>query len=96
MNDRAASSLADLRSTDHRRQDNAYQYFMPATDKPIGWAYDVWEDLLATLKTGDNRQRAIAAQVFCGLAKSDPEQRMVKDLPALLAVTKDEGSIATP
>ena len=90
MNDRAASSLADLRSTDHRRQDNAYQYFMPATDKPIGWAYDVWEDLLATLKTGDNRQRAIAAQVFCGLAKSDPEQRMVKDLPALLAVTKDE------
>ena len=63
---------------------------MTATDKPTDWAYEVWEDLLATLKTGDNRQRAIAAQVFCGLAKSDPEQRMVKDLPALLAVTKDE------
>ena len=90
MDDKTASSLADLHSADHRRQDNAYQYFMAATDKPIDWAYDVWADLLATLKTGDNRQRAIAAQVFCGLAKSDPELRMVKDLPALLAVTKDE------
>jgi len=90
VDDKTASSLADLHSSNHRRQDNAYQYFMAATDEPIDWAYDVWADLLATLKTGDNRQRAIAAQVFCGLAKSDPELRMVKDLPALLAVTKDE------
>jgi len=90
VDDKTASSLADLHSVDHRRQDNAYQYFMAATDEPIDWAYDVWADLLATLKTGENRQRAIAAQVLCGLAKSDPELRMVKDLPALLAVTKDE------
>ena len=90
MDDKIASSLADLRSADHRRQDNAYQYFMTATNRPVDWAYDVWEDLLASLKTGDNRQRAIASQVLCALAKSDPELRMVKDLPALLAVTKDE------
>ena len=34
--------------------------------------------------------RAIAAQVLCNLAKSDPEQRMLRDFPALLAVTKDK------
>jgi len=38
----------------------------------------------------DNHVRAIAAQVLCNLARSDPENRMLKDFDALLAVTKDE------
>jgi hypothetical protein len=38
----------------------------------------------------DNHNRAIAAQVLCNLAKSDPKSRMVKDFPALLAVTRDK------
>jgi hypothetical protein len=36
------------------------------------------------------RSRAIAAQVLCNLAKSDPKNRMAKDFQALLNVTKDE------
>jgi hypothetical protein len=42
------------------------------------------------LRAGDNHQRAIAAQVLCNLAKSDPEERMRRDFAALLNVTRDE------
>ena len=41
-------------------------------------------------KNGDNHQRSIAAQVLSGLAKSDPEKRMVKDVEEILKVTHDE------
>src|SRR5258708_18946614 len=63
---------------------------MNATKEPVNWAYEIWDELLATLKEGDNRQRAIASQVLCNLAKSDPENRMLQDLKALLFVTRDE------
>lgn len=63
---------------------------MKATDDPVEWAYEVWDDLLSLLTNGDNRQRAIASQVLSNLVKSDPEERMLKTLPALLKVTKDE------
>jgi hypothetical protein len=56
----------------------------------VDWAYEVWGDLLRTLVGGDNRQRSIAAQVLSNLAKSDPKERMLRDLTALLKVTKDE------
>src|SRR5262249_18238792 len=42
------------------------------------------------LKHKDNHVRAIAAQILCNLAKSDPKKRMLKDFDALLAVTKDD------
>jgi hypothetical protein len=56
----------------------------------VDWAYEVWDGLRRTLEDGDNRQRSIAAQVLSNLAKSDPNRRMLKDLEALLRVTKDE------
>lgn len=84
------ASLDDLRSSDADRQGQAFQAFLAATQEPVKWAYQVWDDLLHTLRRGDNRQRSIAAQVLCNLAKSDPEGRMVKDVRALLAVTRDE------
>lgn len=84
------SALCDLHSTDHARQNQAFTGLIAATEEEVPWGYTVWDDLLATLKTGDNRQRAIAAQVLCNLAKSDPENRMVQEVKALLAVTKDE------
>jgi len=82
--------LEDLRSSVPDRQNYAFQSLLKATDSPVGWAYEVWEDLLRTLVDGDNRQRAIAAQVLSNLAKSDPKERMLKDLAALVKVTKDE------
>ena len=46
--------------------------------------------LLEKLRDKDNHSRAIAAQLLCALAKSDPQGRMLKDFGKLLAVTKDE------
>ena len=82
--------LEDLRSSVPDRQNYAFQSLLKATDSPVDWAYEVWEDLLRTLVDGDNRQRSIAAQVLSNLAKSDPKERMLKDLAALVKVTKDE------
>lgn len=84
------AALDDLRSSDKDRQNHAFQSFLEGTKEPVSWAYDVWNDLLRTLTDGDNRQRSIAAQVLSSLAKSDPEERMVKDVRALLNVTKNE------
>jgi len=81
--------LQDLRSAHPSRQNHAFQALIEATNSPVDWAYEVWDDLLRTLEVGDNRQRSIAAQVLCNLAKSDSQERIVKDLPALLKVTKD-------
>jgi hypothetical protein len=60
------------------------------TDQPVDWAYEVWDELLADLRHANGHQRAIAAQLLSNLAKSDPENRMLKDFDALLAVTRDE------
>ena len=82
--------LGNLRSPDPDQQNYAFQSLRKATDSPVDWAYEVWDDLLRTLADGDNRQRSIAVQVLSNLAKSDSQQRMLKDLSALLKVTKDE------
>lgn len=82
--------MDDLCSPDASRQNYAFQTLLKGTDSPVDWTYEVWDDLLCILVDGDNRQRSIAAQVLSNLAKSDPQQRMLKDLAELLKVTKDE------
>lgn len=79
-----------LWSTDRQVQHRAFVEVMQATAQPVDWAYDVWEELLQNLTHPDNHHRAIAAQVLCNLAKSDPEKRMLKSFDALFAVTRDE------
>lgn len=81
--DNLSSPDADLRS-------RALSYMIEVTNKPVDWAYEVWDGLVAGLGHESNHQRAIAAQVLCNLARSDPEGRMLKDFDALLAVTKDQ------
>ena len=82
--------LDNLWSTDRARQNAAFFAVIEATEQPVDWAYEEWDDLLATLRHGDNHHRAIAAQVLCNLAKSDPQYRMRQDFDALLNVTRDE------
>src|SRR5260370_35712453 len=82
--------MDDLRSADKDRQNTAFASLDEATQEPVDWAYEVWDDLLRILVEGDNRQRAIGAQILCNLATSDPQGRMVQDVEALLVVTKDE------
>ena len=83
------TALNKLHAEDKGLQNKAFLYLLEETAKPVDWAYDVWDERVAILKHKDNRQRAIAAQVLCNLAKSDPNKR-IKDFSALLAATKDE------
>ncbi len=90
MNKTTRTNLDNLWSEDRELQNKAFTYILEATDKPVDWAYEVWDELLANLTHKDNHNRAIAAQVLCNLAKSDRKNRILKDFEALLAVTKDE------
>jgi HEAT repeat protein len=90
MDDTTRTHWNNLRSDDGDVRYAAFMALLAITDEPVDWAYEVWNELLANLRHKDNHQRAIAAQLLSNLAKSDPEQRMLKDFDALFAVTRDE------
>jgi hypothetical protein len=90
MDKTTQAQLNNLWTDDRDRQNQAYYYILEETDKPVDWAYEVWDELLANLTHKDNYNRAIAAQILSNLAKSDPENRILKDFDKLLTVTKDE------
>lgn len=83
------AQFEQMRSTDKQVQNEAFFALIAATEQPVDWAYEVWDRLVNDLGDKDNHIRAIAAQLLCNLAKSDPEGRMLKDFPALLNVTRD-------
>jgi hypothetical protein len=80
----------NLSAADGNLRYAALTYMLNATEQPVAWAYAVWDNLVARLQDKDGHQRAIAAQLLCNLAKSDPDLRMVHDFEALLTLTKDE------
>ena len=89
--DRTTQNHVDhLRSEDRDLQNQAFSYILAVTEKPVDWAYEVWDRLVEGLRHEDNHVRAISAQILANLAKSDPKNRMQKDFPALMAVTGDE------
>jgi hypothetical protein len=90
MDETTRINLENIYSPDGEVQGVAYRALLEATDQPVDWAYEAWDGLLAALKHKDNKVRSIAGQLLSGLAKSDPQKRMLKDYPALLAGTKDE------
>ncbi|RKH63258.1 hypothetical protein [Corallococcus llansteffanensis] len=90
MDPNTSRHFANLRGQDADVRYASFRHVMEVTQQPVEWAAEVWEDLLALLREGDNHQRAIAAQVLSNLARSDTQGRMLKDLDRLMAVTKDE------
>lgn len=90
MDQTTRAQLTNIHSTDSALQNEAYASLIAATDQPVDWAYEAWDGLVADLRDKDNHIRAIAAQLLCNLAKSDPQQRILKDFAALLNVTRDE------
>jgi HEAT repeat protein len=84
------ANLDAVRSGDRDAENAAYAFLVQATAGPVDWAYEAWDELVAMLGHESNRVRAIASQVLCGLAGSDPDRRILRDLDALLAVTRDE------
>lgn len=90
MDSHTRKAFTDIYAEDRNLQNTAFQQLIRETDQTVPWAYEVWDELIAALKHRDNHVRAIAAQVLCNLAKSDPQKRMLRDFPALLALTHDE------
>lgn len=84
------SKMDDIFAGDGQTQFKAYDYLMKESEKPVSWAYDVWDELVAGLTHKDNHVRAICGQLLGNLGKSDPKGRMFKDFDKLLNVTKDE------
>lgn len=82
--------FSDLWSKDRAAQNAAYAAILPLADAPVDWAYDVWGLVVSQLSDKDNHNRAIAGQLLPRLALCDPEGRIVRDLPALMAVTNDK------
>jgi len=82
--------LDNIRSEDAQVQNKSYSTLMEKTEKPVGWAYEAWDELVEGLTHRDNHVRAISSQLLANLAKSDPKGRMLKDFDKLLNVTKDE------
>jgi hypothetical protein len=84
------TNVDNIHSDDSAIQNKAYSFLMEKTEKPVDWAYDVWDEIIAGLTHKDNHVRAITGQLMSNLAKSDPKGRIFKDFNKLLNVTKDE------
>jgi hypothetical protein len=69
MDEKIRTSLHNLRSEDREVQYRAFLYIQEMTDKPVDWAYEVWDEMVERLSHKDNHQRAIAAQILSNLAK---------------------------
>jgi hypothetical protein len=79
-----------LEGEDRELQMEAFSQLTATVDEPVDWAYEVWDELLSWLTDSDNHRRSRGAQLLAGLAKSDPENRITADFPALWAVTSDD------
>lgn len=90
MNITTRTLLNQIGSDDREIQHQAFLSLIKETNQPVEWAYEVWDKMVLNLSHENNRQRAIAAQLLCNLAKSDPKNQMVNAFPDLLEVTRDE------
>ncbi len=90
MNPLIKNAFETLKNENPELRTRAYGQILAASNQPVDWAYDVWDEMKSNLSHKNNHMRSIAAQVLSNLAKSDPEKRMLKDFPELLAATKDE------
>ena len=90
MDKTTRANLDKLRSEDADTRYAAYMALLKATDQPVDWAYEAWDELLEMTRDPNNHRRAIATQVLSNLAKSDPKNCMLKDFDKVLAVTHDK------
>ena len=82
--------ISELWSADAERQGVAYQEMLTLTVEPVDWADSVVTEVFLQLSNTNNRNRSIAAQLLCRLAKSDNSKRILQDFPKLFNTVKDE------
>ena len=90
MNNLIKTYFKTLKTEDPELRRQAYVEILAVSNEQVDWAYDVWDEMKSNLSHKNNHMRSIASQILCNLAKSDPEKRILKDFPELLAVTKDK------
>ena len=84
-----------LSSNDDTIRFPAFKVILAATEDPVGWAAEVWDDLCARLEHENSSQRTIAAKVLCNLAKSDSGNRLRKVIDKLLHLTEEENLVVS-
>jgi hypothetical protein len=90
MDRRVQSLFADFESGQREAAFGAIAALFEHTDRPVAWAYEVWDRLVSDLRHRDGHRRAFAAQMLARLAISDPDGRMLRDFPKVAAVMSDE------
>ncbi|MDF2714618.1 MAG: hypothetical protein K0R28_1543 [Paenibacillus sp.] len=90
MDRHTQNCIEHLKSDDKDLRYQALLDILKLTEEKVDWAYDIWDSLVEDLTHSDNHQRAIAAQLLCNLAKSDPEGKIFEDFAALIELTKDK------
>lgn len=90
MDAKIRQQLDRLQSKDANQRNASFEYLDQLASGPVDWAYEAWDELLALTRSKDNHERTIAVQLLSSLAKSDPKERILKDLDVLMVVTKDE------
>lgn len=89
--DHATQTLWEqVHSTDGDVRLAAFDTLMLITEQPVDWAYEIWDTLVAELEHPNGHQRAIAAQLLCNLAKSDPEHRILNDFETMFKLLRDD------
>ncbi len=83
------SYFENLEAKDKDVQFEAFNTISAVIKEEVDWAYEVWDQLKEWLTDPDNHRRSRAAQFLAGLAKSDPEKRILSDFSAVWEVTKD-------
>jgi len=64
MDNTIRTQIDNIRSENRDLQNTAFTYILEKTDKPVDWAYEVWDVMVQGLTHKDNHVRAISAQVF--------------------------------
>jgi hypothetical protein len=85
----------NLHSSEDEIRYPAFQQAYALTEQKVDWVYEVWDQLFEMLASDNSYQRSIALRLFCNLARSDSEKRLIALLPQILAHTKDEKFITS-
>ena len=93
MEDRVKELFAARESSDRAASYQALVELFEITERPVAWAYEVWDQMVEDLAHRDGHKRSFAAQLLARLAISDPEARMLGDFAAVAAVTRDEKTV---
>ena len=93
MDDTVRALLADRDASDREVAYQALVELFERTERPVPWAYDVWDGFLEQLTDKEGSKRSFAAQLLTRLAISDPEGRMLEDFPRVAAVLRDDKTV---